>query len=68
MIDQYLREVEKARPLGKTQKITLTALVVSSFGKLNDTDINTQCLVEFALWRMSGEREASRSSSKRSAT
>lgn len=24
-------------------------------GKLNDTDINTQCLVDFTLWRMSKE-------------
>lgn len=55
MIDQYLREVEKARPLGKTKKATLTAIGASYFGKLNDTDINTQCLVDFALWRMSGE-------------
>ena len=55
MIDQYLREVEKARPLGKTKKATLTAISASYFGKLNDTDINTQCLVDFALWRMSSE-------------
>lgn len=55
MIDQYLREVEKARPLGKTKKATLTAIGASYFGKLNDTDINTQCLVDFALWRMSAE-------------
>ncbi|MEO3725750.1 site-specific integrase [Pseudomonas syringae] len=55
MIERYLREVEKARPLGKTKKATLTAIGASYFGKLNDTDINTQCLVDFALWRMSGE-------------
>lgn len=55
MIEQYLREVEKARPLGKTKKATLTAIGASYFGKLNDTDINTQCLVDFALWRMSSE-------------
>ncbi len=48
MIEQYLLEVEKARPLGKTKKATLEAI-----GKLNDTDINTQRLVDFALWRMS---------------
>jgi hypothetical protein len=55
MIDQYLREVEKARPLGKTTKATLTAIGASYYGKLNDTDINTQCLVDFALWQMSSE-------------
>ncbi len=55
MADRYLVEVEKARPLGKTKKATLTAIGASYFGKLNDTDINTQCLVDFALWRMSKE-------------
>nr|WP_238785150.1 site-specific integrase [Pseudomonas sp. R84] len=55
LIDQYLREVKKARPLGKTQKATLTAIGASYFGKPNDTDINTQCLVDFALWRMSAK-------------
>nr|WP_256346284.1 MULTISPECIES: site-specific integrase [unclassified Pseudomonas] len=55
MIDQYLLEVEKARPLGKTKKATLEAIGKMDIGKLNDTDITTQCLVDFALWRMSGE-------------
>jgi hypothetical protein len=50
MIEQYLLEVEKARPLGKTKKATLETI-----GKMNDTDINTQRLVDFALWRMSKE-------------
>jgi integrase len=55
MIDRYLMEVEKARPLGKTKRATLTAVGQTYMGKLADTDINTQCLVDYALWRMSAE-------------
>lgn len=55
MIDQYLIEVEKARPLGKTKRATLTAIGETYMGKLADTQINTQCLVDYALWRMSPE-------------
>ena len=55
MIDQYLIEVEKARPLGKTKRATLTAIGQTYMGQLADTDINTQCLVDYALWRMSPE-------------
>lgn len=55
MIDRYLVEVEKARPLGKTKRGTLTAIGNSYFGGLSDTDINTQALVDYALWRMSVE-------------
>ena len=55
MIDRYLVEAEKARPLGKTKRGTLTAIGNSHFGGLSDTDINTQALVDYALWRMSVE-------------
>lgn len=55
MIDRYLVEVERARPLGKTKRGTLTAIGSSHFGGLSDTDINTQALVDYALWRMSVE-------------
>ncbi|EJL02780.1 site-specific recombinase, phage integrase family [Pseudomonas fluorescens Q2-87] len=55
MIHQYLIEVEKARPLGKTKRATLTAIGETYMGKLADTQINTQCLVDYALWRMSPE-------------
>jgi integrase len=55
MIDRYLVEVERARPLGKTKRGTLTAIGNSHFGGLSDTDINTQALVDYALWRMSVE-------------
>ncbi len=55
MTDRYLVEVEKAKPLGKTKRATLNAIGETYLGKLTDTDINTQCLVDYALWRMSGE-------------
>ncbi|TKK40728.1 integrase [Pseudomonas fluorescens] len=54
MTDRYLVEVEKAKPLGKTKRATLNAIGETYLGKLTDTDINTQCLVDYALWRMSG--------------
>ncbi len=55
MTERYLIEVEKARPLGKTKRATLNAIGETYLGALTDTDINTQCLVDFALWRMSKE-------------
>ncbi len=55
MTDRYLVEVEKAKPLGKTKRGTLNAIGDTYLGKLTDTDINTQCLVDYALWRMSAE-------------
>lgn len=55
MTDRYLVEVEKAKPLGKTKRGTLNAIGETYLGKLTDTDINTQCLVDYALWRMSAE-------------
>lgn len=55
MIDRYLSEMEKVRPLGKTKLATLKAISESYLGKLNDQDINSQVLVEYALWRMGKE-------------
>lgn len=55
MIDRYLVEMEKVRPLGKTKLATLKAISESYLGKLNDQDINSQQLVEYALWRMGEE-------------
>ncbi|MEB0090047.1 tyrosine-type recombinase/integrase [Pseudomonas sp. CCI4.2] len=52
MIDRYLLEMEKVRPLGKTKLATLKAISESYLGKINDQDINSQQLVEYALWRM----------------
>jgi hypothetical protein len=53
MITRYLDEMEKARPLGKTKKATLNAISETDFGKLVDSDLNSQQLVDYALWRMS---------------
>ena len=55
MIDRYLAEMEKVRPLGKTKLATLKAISESYLGKLNDQDVNSQLLVEYALWRMDKE-------------
>lgn len=55
MIDRYLTEMERVRPLGKTKFATLKAISESYLGKLNDQDINSQVLVEYALWRMGKE-------------
>lgn len=52
IIDRYLKEVEKARPLGKTKRAVLKAIASTSLGQVIDSDINSQRLVEFALWRM----------------
>ncbi len=53
MIDRYLVELERARPLGKTKRGTLLMISQTYLGKLLDHEINSQHLVEFALWRMS---------------
>ncbi len=55
MIKQYLDEMEKVRPLGKTKEATLNAIAATEFGQTVDSDINSQRLVDFALWRMSKE-------------
>jgi hypothetical protein len=55
MIQRYLAEMEKVRPLGKTKDATLNAIAASDFGQTVDSDINSQRLVDFALWRMSKE-------------
>lgn len=55
MIDRYLIEMEKVRPLGKTKLATLKAISESYLGKLDDQDISSQVLVEYALWRMGKE-------------
>lgn len=53
MITRYLDEMEKARPLGKTKRATLNAIAETDFGQLVDSDVNSQQLVDYALWRMS---------------
>ena len=53
MIDRYLMEAEKARPLGKTKRQTLLAIKNSYLGEVVDSDICQQVLIDYALWRMS---------------
>ncbi|WP_339486837.1 site-specific integrase [Pseudomonas sp. RL_5y_Pfl2_70] len=55
MIEQYLDEYEKIRPLGKTKNATLKAIKDTWLGDLDDSALNSQKLVEFAQWRMSKE-------------
>ena len=55
MIETYLREHAKARPIGKTMKATLEAIAKSYLGECEDRGITSQVLVDYALWRMSAE-------------
>ncbi|AVB14266.1 MULTISPECIES: tyrosine-type recombinase/integrase [Pseudomonas syringae group] len=55
MIDRYLDEYEKIRPLGKTKRATLKAIGESWLGEVSDSALTSQKLVEYAQWRMSGE-------------
>lgn len=55
MIDRYLVERAKVEPLGKTKKATLLAIAASYLGEVVDSGINSQILVDYALWRMSPE-------------
>ncbi|UQS17264.1 site-specific integrase [Pseudomonas sp. HS6] len=55
MIEQYLDEYEKIRPLGKTKNATLKAIKDTWLGDLDDSALTSQKLVEFAQWRISKE-------------
>ncbi|QXI30481.1 site-specific integrase [Pseudomonas vanderleydeniana] len=55
MINSYLVEAEKARPLGETKRRTLNAIKNSYLGELVDSNITQQVLVDYALWRMGPE-------------
>ncbi|MGE8187971.1 site-specific integrase [Pseudomonas sp. NPDC086278] len=55
MIEQYLDEYEKIRPLGKTKNATLNAIKDTWLGELDDSALTSQKLVEFAQWRMGKE-------------
>ena len=52
MIERYLVEYEKLRPLGKTKRATLRAISETWLGKLEDREITSQKLVEYADGRM----------------
>lgn len=55
MIERYLEEYEKLRPLGKTKRATLKAIGETWLGKLEDKDITSQKLVEYANDRMQSD-------------
>lgn len=55
MIDRYLLEYEKLRPLGKTKRATLKAIGETWLGKLEDREITSQKLVEYADRRMTDD-------------
>jgi len=55
MIDKYLLEYEKLRPLGKTKRATLKAIGETWLGKLTDTELTSQKIVEFANFRMTND-------------
>ncbi|WP_237044525.1 site-specific integrase [Aquipseudomonas alcaligenes] len=53
IVDRYLEEYERIRPLGKTKRATLKAIAGTWLGDVPDCEITSQCLVEYAQWRMS---------------
>ncbi|MCE0852974.1 site-specific integrase [Pseudomonas asiatica] len=52
MIDRYLVEYEKLRPLGKTKRATLKAIGESWLGELEDQQLTSQKLVDYAMDRI----------------
>lgn len=52
MIERYLDQYEKLRPLGKTKRATLNAIKETWLGDVIDTDLTSQKLVEYAMGRM----------------
>lgn len=55
IIDRYLEEYERIRPLGKTKRQALKAIGDTWLGQVVDSDLTSQKLVEFAQWRMTRE-------------
>ncbi len=52
VIEHYLEEYERRRPLGKTKRQALKAISDTWIGEVADRDLTSQRLVEFAQWRM----------------
>ncbi|MGV6475407.1 tyrosine-type recombinase/integrase [Azotobacter vinelandii] len=52
MIDRYLDEYEKIRPLGKTKRATLRAIGESWLGEVEDQALTSQILVDYANGRV----------------
>lgn len=55
IIERYLEEYERIRPLGKTKRATLSAISESWLGGVLDCELTSQKLVEYAQWRLSKE-------------
>ena len=53
IVDRYLEEYERIRPLGKTKRATLKAIAGTWLGDVPDSEVTSQRLVEYAQWRMS---------------
>ncbi|HYQ38631.1 MAG TPA: integrase [Pseudomonas sp.] len=52
IIERYLDEHEKVRPLGKTKQVTLKAIGETWLGDTADQDVTSQVLVDYARWRL----------------
>lgn len=55
IIERYLEEYERIRPLGKTKRATLSAISETWLGGVLDSELTSQKLVEYAQWRISKE-------------
>ncbi|MBA6119388.1 tyrosine-type recombinase/integrase [Pseudomonas putida] len=52
MVEKYLDQYEKLRPLGKTKRATLLAIKETWLGDVIDSELTSQKLVDYAMWRM----------------
>jgi len=55
MIDRYLEQYGKFRPMGKTKKGTLIAIKNRWLGEVLDRDITSQKLIEYAIGRIESD-------------
>lgn len=55
MIERYLDEYERIRPLGKTKRATLKAIGETWLGEVLDQALSSQVLVDYARWRLGPE-------------
>ncbi|MFB6402837.1 tyrosine-type recombinase/integrase [Pseudomonas putida] len=52
MVEKYLDQYEKLRTLGKTKRATLLAIKETWLGDVVDSELTSQKLVDYAMWRM----------------
>ncbi|NQD74564.1 site-specific integrase [Pseudomonas sp. CM27] len=55
MVEKYLDQYEKLRPLGKTKRATLLAIKETWLGDVVDSELTSQKLVDYAMWRMEND-------------